>query len=128
MANPLRFDPTSTSRSFPLRPKNTTRPDNPAQVTDPLQPGLQQILLQIGEKHAQLEDQLMNFKATVHDVATLQARAEQELDEVQKREDAWRTKVEEFAAVNKEWAAEYKALDRLRADLESQLKQRGSNV
>ncbi|KAL8835986.1 MAG: hypothetical protein Q9176_006555 [Flavoplaca citrina] len=93
------------------------------QLGDPLlvQPGLREILLQIGERHTTMEKQLSELQASLVEVAALQAKAEQELNLLNERDDAWRAKIEEFRKANEAWAIRYNKLDRRRLELESQL-------
>ncbi|KAL9034467.1 MAG: hypothetical protein Q9180_005392, partial [Flavoplaca navasiana] len=87
-------------------------------LSDALQPGLREILVQIGERHLQIEKQLTSLQDSLKDVASLRARAEQELRLFNEREEAWRAKIEEFKHANQAWAIKYKEIDRRRAKLE----------
>lgn len=75
-----------------------SNPSPPYQAKDPLQPNIHGIFQRIGERLAELEEQLLKGQTSLREAVTLQAGAEQELHALQEREDAWRTKIEEFEA------------------------------
>ncbi|KAL8927761.1 MAG: hypothetical protein Q9208_002177 [Pyrenodesmia sp. 3 TL-2023] len=78
------------------------------QPNSPIGPGIEGIVLQIGEKLIDVEEQLLKAQGTLRETMILRDSLREELGRLRERENRWRIKVQEFDLANKAWAAQYR--------------------